>query len=88
MAWKLHYIARLERVQKRFVMLVGTEMGMRYRECSTDHLIRLLDLQPLNTRTWSSFTDCSALLTKIILRIQGLTTSTDSLVHTEVWAYG
>lgn len=33
----------------RFVRLVATKMGMRYREVPTDHMVRLLDLQLLHS---------------------------------------
>lgn len=42
MAWKLHYI--------HHITFPGLKGGTRYQEFSTDHLIRLLDLQPLKTR--------------------------------------
>lgn len=82
---------------------VGTEMGMRYHEVLTSHLMRPLDLQPFNTRLvvadWVSLhervsgdIDCSALLAKVNLRIPGPTRSTDLLVHTSnqlptVWTW-
>lgn len=49
--WKLHYIHHIVRreswIQRRFV---ETKMRMRYREVPTNHLMRLLNLQPLDTR--------------------------------------
>lgn len=34
-------------IQRRFVRLGGTKIDMSYREITTDHVLMLLDLQPL-----------------------------------------
>lgn len=95
--WFVHLLHTLPHYQawkdsEKVRGLVGTKMGLRYHEVPTSHLMRPLDLQPLNTRLvvadWVSLheqvsgdIDCSALLVKVNLRIPGPNRSTDSLVH-------
>lgn len=93
--WKpfyLHHIIRLERLQRRFVRLVGTRLGMPFFEVPVEDLMTQLNLCPLATRRdladlfflfklINGMLDCPDLLSMVNFRIPRSTRSTELFAH-------
>lgn len=93
--WKpflLHHVVRLERIQRRFVRLIGVRLGMPFLDVPIVELMTQLGLSPLEARREfadlaflfrivNGDLDCPDLLAGINFRIPGTTRSTQLFVH-------